>query len=611
MVGAVAIGAVIFGSIDVSVSPGKLVADLRKSQLPAKERLSGSRRALDGLDWSLPKSERLQNTIDAVSTRYVIQEMQKERRFNRDYLQSKPFARILIRLAAVRPDPKVTIPPFNPLKLFATPSKIGQSSGDAGASGPEGGEAVMRIVDLLGSSLPTNDGQLLGERQVAELVVKSLSSEAGATPIRPSFAPEGLGEAVHGNAAQRAAPNTTALVKSSVEADDEADDIAGEVKHIKLARGQTLTNLLVKLGAQTWQAREMVDSARGILPESAAKAGYDVAVTLVPSLSDPKATEPAKFSVFGPNGEHKVTVERNEAGEFVASATLKPDAKSHQAHKTTKNNTSLSRYAAVYYGDLAQGVPPDTIELILRVHAYEADFRRKARGNDTLELFFDIKDGEKGVDGDLGGLLLTSITIGGNTHRFYRFKSPDGNVDYYDPSGNNSRRFLIRKPVRSENVRLTSGFGMRFHPLLNQRRLHSGIDWAARPGTPVVASGNGTIEEARYRGSYGNYVRIRHANGYQTAYGHMRGIAQGIHPGDRVRQGEVIGYVGSTGLSSGPHLHFEVLVNGRFVDPLSIHVPREKHLTGRQLAAFQRERVRIDALMRRPPVSVRSIALQN
>ena len=164
----------------------------------------------------------------------------------------------------------------------------------------------------------------------------------------------------------------------------------------------------------------------------------------------------------------------------------------------------------------------------------------------------------------------------------------------------------MRRPVRGENVRLTSGFGMRFHPLLNERRMHTGVDWATSTGTPVLAAGNGVIEEAGRKGQYGNYIRIRHPNGYQTAYGHMLRVKKGIVPGVKVRQGEIIGYVGSTGLASGPHLHFEVLINSRFVDPLKIQVPNERQLTGRQLAEFQKERARIDDLRHLAPVMTAS-----
>ena len=135
--------------------------------------------------------------------------------------------------------------------------------------------------------------------------------------------------------------------------------------------------------------------------------------------------------------------------------------------------------------------------------------------------------------------------------------------------------------------------------------MHTGVDWACAPGTPIMAAGNGVIEEAGRKGEYGNYVRIRHANGYKTAYGHMSRFAPGVGAGVKVRQGQVIGFVGSTGLSSGPHVHFEVLVNNGFVDPMSIQVPRERQLAGKQLADFQKERARIDALMRRNPVATR------
>ena len=155
----------------------------------------------------------------------------------------------------------------------------------------------------------------------------------------------------------------------------------------------------------------------------------------------------------------------------------------------------------------------------------------------------------------------------------------------------------MRKPVAQG--RFTSGFGMRRHPIVRRYRLHSGIDWSAPSGTPIIASGNGTVEEVGTRAGYGRSIILRHANGYETTYNHMSGYARGISPGDRVRQGQIIGYVGSTGLSTGPHLHFEVLVNGRFVDPMKIRLPRGRELQGAELADFEQERQRIDELLTR------------
>jgi murein DD-endopeptidase MepM/ murein hydrolase activator NlpD len=604
-VGAIAIAAVIFGSLETTGGPARIAVTLRQAFPPAN-RTRFSERMKGGLAWALPKSDRLQTTTDAVSTRYIVQASIRERRANREYLHKKPYARVLIRLAEVTADPAVDVPAFNPLKLFATTpsSKDGSHDGIA-ATGPEGGEVQTRVVELLGSILPPEDGQEIDAGEALELVTRMISNEADRAQIRPSFAPEGLDLARGDGSGNVLAAYTTVLQKTTVDTEDvEAPDSENQHVSIKLARGETLSRLLMRVGADSWQAREMVDAARSILPEASVTPGHEIQLLLAPSLSGNGKHDPIGYTVLGPNGEHKVTVERTAAGEFAASAT---PTQSLSRHANSQTSQSLSIYNSLYQGALAQGLPAETIQTILRLHAYEADFRRRARGSDALELFFDLKDEEKGADGALGELLLTSITIAGTTQRFYRFKDSEGNVDYFDANGQNSRRFLLRKPVRSDDVRLTSGFGIRFHPLLNQRKLHAGIDWAGPPGTPIVAAGNGTVEEAGYKGQYGNYVRVRHANGYQTAYGHMRNIAPGIRSGVKVRQGQVIGYIGTTGLSSGPHLHFEVLVNNRWVDPLSIQVPREKRLTGRQLAAFQRERVHIDELMRQPPVRVSNL----
>jgi murein DD-endopeptidase MepM/ murein hydrolase activator NlpD len=339
-----------------------------------------------------------------------------------------------------------------------------------------------------------------------------------------------------------------------------------------------------------------------VLPEKSVEAGEEVHIALQPSLTSQNRMEPVRFSIFGEGHVHKLTVSRTNAGEFIASK--KPmDAESLLRLAMSDSNApqTSSLYASLYHASLIESIPDETINQILQVHAYETDFRKRLRAGDTCEMFFDLKD-EGGAEGPPGDLLYTAISTGSETRRYYRFRTPDGEVDYYDVHGNNAKRFLMRRPVRSDDVRLTSGFGFRRHPLLGETRMHTGIDWAAPTGTPILAAGNGTIEEAGRKGYNGNYVRIRHANGYQTAYSHMSRFAPGVSPGVRVRQGQVIGYVGSTGLSSGPHLHFEILVNNQFVNPLSIEVPRERQLAGRDLVEFQKERMRIDELMRRTPV---------
>jgi murein DD-endopeptidase MepM/ murein hydrolase activator NlpD len=355
----------------------------------------------------------------------------------------------------------------------------------------------------------------------------------------------------------------------------------------------------------------MVDAARSTFPENALLPGYEVRAILLPNPARPTGGEVARFSIFDEGGIHRVTVTRNATGEYIPSLTRGDDRMVLAALTDRDHIQDNSLYVSLHTTVAMQGVPSDTILQIMRIHAYATDFRQPVRAGDGVEFFFDMKGEGKGIDGALGDLLATFITAGGTTHKFYRFHAPDGVTDFYDAEGSTSRKFLMRRPVRGEDVRLTSGFGLRRHPLLLTPKMHYGVDWAAAPGTPIMAAGNGVIEEAGAKVEYGNYIRIRHANGYKTAYGHMSRLAPGVAAGVRVLQGQTIGYVGSTGLASGPHLHFEVMVKNTYnsnyehVDPRSIQVPNDRQLAGKDLADFKRELARIEALMRRPPVATR------
>ncbi len=205
---------------------------------------------------------------------------------------------------------------------------------------------------------------------------------------------------------------------------------------------------------------------------------------------------------------------------------------------------------------------------------------------------------------------FAALTVGGETKKFYRYLSTDdGVVDYYDETGKSAKKFLVRKPVGAGIMR--SGFGFRRHPILGYSKMHTGVDWAAAYGTPIFASGNGTVERVGWEGGYGKYVRVKHNNGYETAYGHMSAFARGIEPGKKVRQGQVIGFVGSTGLSTGAHVHYEIVVNGRFVDPMRIRLPRGRVLEGPILASFEKDRDRIDGIMSRKPGTPARLAQQS
>jgi murein DD-endopeptidase MepM/ murein hydrolase activator NlpD len=607
-VGAVAILVVIFGSADrreKGIAPAW--EQIRKSTTAPP--LASLLRREKGLKWAVPRADRLRVIPGAMSTRSIIHETLRQKRGGREYIYAKPYVRIVARLAPVSAEVAEAIPSFNPFKLYADAKPIGSSQSGRDDS-DESSDVTIRVVELLGGILPGEDGQELDAKEAEELVAKaeaaSVEFHDGATNALEGEAESPLEAPLsqsQDSEVEVAGPNTTLLAKVSSDSEDVHGDVEGLKRIVKtVGKRTTITKMLSEAGADTWQVREMLEAMKVVFPKRYVKPGQQVYISLAPSIVKKNRLEPIKFSIFDEGHIHRVTVTRNNAGEFVASATpVDEDSLIRFALGDGEQSQSTMLYSSLYHAGLEQSIPAETIMQILRIHAYETDFRRRLRIGDSCEFFFDLKD-EIGTEGPPGELLFTSISAGGERTHYYRFRTPDGVVDYYDPKGNNSKKFLMRRPVRGSNVRLTSGFGVRFHPLLNERRRHNGVDWAAKSGTPILAAGNGTIEEAGRKGQYGNYIRIRHANGYKSAYGHMRRLAKGAAKGVKVRQGQVIGYVGSTGLSSGPHLHFEVLVNKQFVDPLSIQVPRERQLEGKDLAEFQRERARIDELMRRTPV---------
>jgi murein DD-endopeptidase MepM/ murein hydrolase activator NlpD len=616
-VGGVAIIVVIFGAADPNEGRGGMLPTLRRMSEQTKLRAPGELAVArpDGLPWSSPKSDRLQPLSGATSTKFIVQDSIRQRRGSREYIHNKPYARVVARLGSVSVKDASQIPPFNPFRLYANNTPVGETDEESG-NGPTGGEVVLRVVELLGSILPTEDGQEMDNQEVADIIQRSRQAQREDAGMKPGFLPEGLdlstprgpnGEAMTNWQSEAIPPNTSVLEKSVFETDDVTDDIEGrEIRRAKVARGDTLARMLLAVGAEPWLARNMVEAARGVFQDADLVPGQDAEFVLVPSLTKPGRLEPIRLTIRE-GGQHKVTIGRSPAGELVATLNPGPEMGSGRPMGDSEGSGATSLYASLFQAMLSQGLPMEAIEQVLRIHAYETDFRRRTRSTDSMELFFDLKEEERGSDSQPGELLFTAISTGGDTQRYFRFRTPDGTVDYYDEYGNNSRKFLMRRPIRSEEARLTSGFGMRFHPLLNARKMHTGIDWASPIGTPILASGTGIIEEVGPKGQNGNYIRIRHSNGYQTAYSHMSRFAPGVKQGVKVRQGQVIGFVGNTGFSTGPHLHYEVLVNNRFVDPLSIQVPQERKLTGKLLGDFQRERMRLDELMRRPPVRVAQV----
>jgi len=608
-VGTIAIGVVLYGSLNRVDASNSVLDQLSTVQQPAPTPLRMSVLG-DGLNWAIPKSNRLRIASGALTARYTIHEQVKVRRNNRPFIQIRPYMRLSMRLVPASPTHRDVIPAFNPFKLYAA-SALADDSDREADSDTRQGNIKSRVVELIGGILDGNDGQELDNEEVTALVRVARGSIIDNAPqasldqvgvLPGNLTPAYLTQSNRSTSSSIAEATTVLHRKTSKSELDDPSLDRSEIRVVRVGKPLALVGILRRMGATSWQSREMVEQATTVVPKKVLPRGHEVRVRLVPHAD---RLEPEAFAIFGPLNQHLVTVKRGDDGKFVADAKFDPRILMTSKTFQSAAASDASLYASIYYAALMQKLPPDEIMKILRINAYEIDFRRRVRDGDQLELFYELKQQSDGTHKP-GELLYAAVTSGGEKTKFWRFRSQDGAVEYYDEAGENSKKFLMRKPVRSNNVRLTSGFGYRRHPILNTRRMHTGADWAAKTGTPILAAGRGTIEVAKRRGANGNYVRIKHANGYQTAYSHMHRFGAGIRPGVKVRQGQVIGYVGSTGLSSGPHLHYEILVNKRFVNPLKIRVPRARRLRKKELTAYQRERKRIAQLLRRSPVKTAS-----
>ncbi len=311
--------------------------------------------------------------------------------------------------------------------------------------------------------------------------------------------------------------------------------------------------------------------------------------------------------------QHIVTIALDDRGQFVPAEEPEPNPEIQTAFDTSPPQVKVrgdlpTVYDGIYRAAYSYGMSKGMTRQLIKLLASDVDFQSRVNPADRIEVFFSQPDENDEVSED-SELLYVSAVFGGNTRTLYRYQMEDGAVDYFDQDGRSARQFLLRNPV--PNGQFRSGFGMRRHPILGYVKMHTGVDWAAPRGTPIIAAGSGVVEKAGWAGGYGRQTIIRHANGYETSYNHQSALAKGIVPGARVRQGQVIGYVGASGLATGDHLHYELIVNGTKVDPMRVRLPVGRVLKGQDLEAFKRERKRIDELLREendgPPLKVASV----
>jgi murein DD-endopeptidase MepM/ murein hydrolase activator NlpD len=359
-----------------------------------------------------------------------------------------------------------------------------------------------------------------------------------------------------------------------------------EMRHISVARNETLSSVLDRIGAPRDEANAAVYAASQATDLRNIRPGDDITAWL--ETDDATGAVRLMGVSLRPEVERQVLVSKNLNGGWTT-------------HELKTSLTPGINYVAgdidstIYETALSLGAGDQQVVDYADIFGYDIDFQREIHPGDRFEFLYETSKDERGRPIKSGNMLMASIEGAALTKTFYRFTPSDDHVvDYFDEQGQSAKKFLMKTPING--ARISSSFGNRVHPILGYTKLHKGTDFAAPTGTPIYAAGNGVIGRYGPFSTYGNYALIKHANGYETAYGHMSRYAKGLHVGSHVTQGQVIGYVGMTGGATGPHLHYEVHINSKAVNAMQLKLPTGRKLAGDQLEAFKAEMAKINAM---------------
>jgi murein DD-endopeptidase MepM/ murein hydrolase activator NlpD len=609
--GAALIGGAVFASLDGEMTFAKV-----------PERVEGALRGAFGANdrtATLHKSDRLPPPGESSASRNVMRVSTVTRVGNRDVMRVRPFVRISGNLSMTTSDLSSKIPPFNAQRML---TDVGSTT-QAASEDPNNPEAVEPDAEV---SFVTKDlATVLPKAKLAAVValdevlmrVRDAANWRGSGGVRYTSLANAaadasgvqsdlkLAYATEGNVSDPYAGFETRVVPENVTLLPKTKDQitggnpSGERVHT-VKKGDSIASILRDQGATPDEARAVALTLGPRGRDGGLKEGQKIRILMAPSGLGPAARlQPYRVIVANDTTVEAVAA-LSDVGKYVAvdvqSMNTVAEATTGKDDDDDEDDGSGVRlYQSIYETALRNKVPAAVIEDMVRIYSYDVDFQRKVQPGDSFDVFF-AGDDESTASTEKTEVQFASLTVGGETKKYYRFQTPDDSVvDFYDETGKSAKKFLVRKPVN--NAIMRSGFGGRRHPILGYTKMHTGVDWATPYGTPIFASGNGVVEKVGWEGGYGKYVRLKHNNGYETAYGHMSAFAKGMEPGKRVRQGQVIGFVGSTGMSTGAHVHYEILVNGRFVDPMRVKLPRGRSLEGAMMANFEKERDRIDTQM--------------
>jgi len=571
-------------------------------------------------DRSPRRGDRLFVATDIVSAKQSFRTPTTIRIGDREVIKVKPFVRVATNLALSTLGFADEVPPFNPMKLYAAGGDTGERALEIEANEGDAEVSVQRrpLVGYAGapdSGAVLDDdlvfAQVMEERRAAlaagqrglaipsqMMLMRALSTPRlqGEEPAQPdlgfsnmqvTFVPE----------------NVTKREKTP--APEQREGAQGpDEKLATIKRGETIEQVLRTNGANPAEAKSALLALGTKLRDTPPREGQRLKLLFGPASDGRRASPLLRAMLY--DGETVLAIAAvNDRNEFVPVAPPQQETAARSTDEEEEDEedgrgTGLRLYDSLYETGFKHDIPRVVIDQIVKVAFYDFDLQRRVSGGDSFEVFY----GEDEENENRPEVLYASISVSGTLRRYYRFApAEDGVIDFFDETGKSNRKFLVRKPISDGQLRST--FGMRYHPILRYSRMHTGIDWANRIGTPIIAAGDGRVRSAEWDSGYGRRIEIEHAYNFVTTYSHMSAFAKGIREGVRVRQGQVIGYLGNSGLSTGPHLHYEVMINENFVDPLAVKVPRNRDLDERQLASFRREKDRIDELIGKAPTATR------
>lgn len=380
-----------------------------------------------------------------------------------------------------------------------------------------------------------------------------------------------------------AIPEILAEMTVTAEADEREPNSPQHIIH-RLKRGDTLATILTDHQVPYSEAHKAVQAMRKAYNPRNLRPGHELNLELHPHTEDDSLYQLSSMRI-DLNGIESVMLTRLEEGGFAAEkvkAELQPAL-------TLAGGTITN---SLFETGSANGIPNGVLAELVKAYSYDVDFQREIHRGDQVEVLFDRMLTEDGDEAGYGDIHYAQLKLRGEPIRIFRYQDKDGVVGFYDENGESIVKALLKTPV--DGARISSGYGMRRHPVLGYNKMHKGTDFAAPTGTPIFAAGDGVVERQGWVGGYGNYIKIRHNDTYSTAYGHMHRFGKGMKKGARVKQGQIIGYVGSTGRSTGPHLHYEVHKHGRQVNPMAERFKAGRTLKGKELAQFKDKVVKIE-----------------